>query len=236
MKLALGCLTLLCAVRPCGAQAVEFTDFLAGRSAPHTLQLKDLTADWRRLVIDGVPGTQEKGLGDILGPLMQAGMASGKGKGPGDAAGAAAGMMIMSSLFGGGGGQSGPVYYTKGQLLSMAGETFIVAYKVKKQQPNLMALAAQAGADGDAAPDASALGGKLAGDSILVLSLVNFKSVSGISDVRPFDLKREIEESASSGGLMDLLSLGGANNAVLAPPVTQTTKPVQKPSPRKKPN
>lgn len=194
---------------PAFGQNVEFQELISGKSAPLSLTLKDLNSDWRRMTVEVKGDGKGVGLGEILGPLMQAGMMSemGKNKGgkPGEVAAAAIGMMLLSGLFGGGGEE--PVYYTKGQTLSVAGETFLVAYRVKKSSLNLMEMFAQSAMEGGKEPDPTRmLPGKLSAESPLVISLLNFKTIGSISDIRPFDLNKEIVESAKSGGWMELIA------------------------------
>src|SRR5262249_7381052 len=153
--------------------------------------LKDLNADWRHIVVESKESG--KGMGDTLGPLMQIGMMSEMGKQGGNssnAMGAMMGMMFMGSLFGGGGlgGDSAAVYYTKGQTLTLAGNSFIVAYRAKKNQANFLTLIAEAEKTPGKEPDfAKLMGGKLTPESPLSLCLLNMKTVAGISDIRPFD-------------------------------------------------
>lgn len=191
---------------PAFGQSVEFQDLISGKSALLSLTLKDLNSDWRRMTIEVKGDGKGMGLGEILGLLMQMGMMSdlGKNKGgkPDEVASAAMGMMFLSSLFGGSGEK--PVYYTKGQTLSVAGETFLVAYRVKKHSPNLMEMFAQSAMEGGKEPDpARTMPGKLSAESPLVISLLNFKTIGSISDIRPFDLNKEIEESTRRGGWME---------------------------------
>ncbi len=150
--------------------------------------------------------------GDMLKQLMQLGMmsqAGEKGKAPG--ADAALGMMVMSSMFGGsGGGGAKPVHYTRGQTVAIGPETFLVTYRYQPQQSSLMELALKAGAENKEPDVDSLLGGSLKEDSELSLALVNVRSIGALTDFRPFDLKRELELLAKTGGggLMELFAQG----------------------------
>lgn len=124
---------------------------------------------------------------------------------------AAGGMGMLGALFGGGGSSSGAVYYTKGQAVNIAGETYIVAYKANLKQPDLMSLIMTSQKNGGKEPDMSQLmPEKLTADSTLSLSLLNLKTSGNLTDIRPFDMNAEITDSANSGsnGLMSLMMLG----------------------------
>lgn len=128
--------------------------------------------------------------------------------GQSDAGGA---MGMLSSMFGGGGSSSGTAYYTKGQAVNVAGETYIVAYKANLKQPNLLKMMMTSDKSSSKTPDLSQMmPEKLTADSVLSLSLLNLRTSGNITDIRPFDMAQEIADSASSGsgGLMDLMMLG----------------------------
>src|SRR5205807_3830953 len=95
---------------PAMGQSMDVQRMLSGKEIPHTLKLKDLTGDWRRLSLSTV-GTSKGGSGDAMSQLMQMGMLSdmgkNKGKGKDDAMGAMLGMSLLGGLFGGGGGGDG---------------------------------------------------------------------------------------------------------------------------------
>jgi hypothetical protein len=175
-------------------QSLEFKDILYGNTVPLSLKLKDLNGDWRRVGI-AAPG----GSGNIMGSLMKG---------------------IFGAMLGGGGGggteTSLTTYYTKGQTVNIGGETFIVAYRAKLKQPDFAALIAesqQKDKEGkDKEPDLEKLKPeKLNPDSTLTLSLLTLKSTGSLHDIRPFDMKQEIEESGKEdGGLGELMALGAA--------------------------
>lgn len=206
------CAAFMTLAMPAFGQSMDFQQLISGKEVPLHLKLKDLNGDWRRMGIGGLD-RQKGGMGDLMSqimPMAMMGEMSGKGKGKGnnaDAAGAAFGMALMSSLFGGGGGDGEPVYYTKGQTVTVGSVSFLVAYRWKKREANWMQMAMEAGKNGGKEPDMSQLAGdKLSGESDLSLTLVNLKKIGDLSDIRPFDLDKEIEESGKGGGLMDLIA------------------------------
>lgn len=227
-----GIAILLAFVAPALGQGMDFQQLLSGKEFPHNLKLKELNADWRHLSI-GTTEAGKGGLSDSLGPLVQAGMMSdmGKGKGKGDAAATMLGMSMLSGLFGGGESKQ-PVYYTKGQTVTVGSETFLVAYRYQKPELNLLQMAMQADKGGKE-PDFSKIGaeGKLTPDSPLTIALINVKTISTLNNIRPFNLDQEIAESAQGGGLMDLIAQEAAREAS---GTKQTPRPVSRPvAPRK---
>jgi hypothetical protein len=216
---------------PAFAQGTDFQQLFSGKDFPQTLKLKELNSDWRRVNI-GIAGASKGGLMDMLGPLIQAGMAadSGKGKGKDDPAAAMIGMSLFSSLFGGGETKE-PIYYTKGQTVAVGSETFLLAYHFQKPETNFMQLAADAEKSGKD-PDMTKLAdeGKLNPESDLMISLVNVKSITTLNSIHPFDMAQEIADSAKGGGgLMDLIAQQQAKESQ-AP-----AKPAATPGAAKKP-
>jgi len=210
MKRLVGVALFLTLAVPALGQSMDFQQLLSGKEFPNTLKFKDLNGDWRRLSI-GTTDAAKGGTGDSLSQLMQMGMMSekGKGKGKDDAAGAMLGMSLLGGLFGGGGSQAPePVYYTKGQTVTVGSETFLLTYRYQKPAVNLMQLAMETDKSGKD-PDFSkmAAAGKLTPDSPLTLSLINIKAITTLSNIRPFDMEQEMAESAKGdGGLMDLIA------------------------------
>ena len=176
-------------VAPQTAPVVDFKDLLYGKSVPLSFQLKELNAEWRCIsVSDATAGNSATGL--MTG--------------------------IMGAMFGGGGGagkeQTLAVYYTKGQILTIAGETFVVTYRSHLKQPDLMALIAEGEKNGGKEPDPEKFKPeKLTPESKLTVSLLNIKTIGSIHDVHTFDMKEEIENSGKSdGGLAALMAMGAA--------------------------
>lgn len=241
MKRLAGALLLLTLVTPAFAEGTDFQQLFAGKEIPQTLKLKDLGGEWRRVNI-GIAGASKGGLMDMLGPLMQAGMMSdnGKTKGKDDPAAAMIGLSLFSSLFGGGETKE-PVYYTKGQTTTVAGETFLLTYRFEKPSMNLMSLAAESEKNGKD-PDFSKMAsdGKLTPESDLTLSLINVKSINTLNSIKPFDMAQEIADSAKGGGsLMELMAQEQAkeqaNDAKAPAKPASATGAAKKPAAKGKP-
>jgi hypothetical protein len=201
-RLALGGALIVLAL-PALGQATGLQDIVAGKDAPLALHLKDLNADWMRMTISTAGSAG--GMGDLMSQIMPLAMMGGNGpKGKDDMMG----MAFLSSMFGGGGGGSQPVYYTKGQTTAIGGETFLIAYKYDKPEPNFMQMVMESEKNGGKEPDFAKLSaaGKLTPDSALSLSLLNVRSINTMSGIRAFDMNQEIVDSAKGpGGMMDML-------------------------------
>jgi hypothetical protein len=119
--------------------------------------------------------------------------------------------MIMS-MFGGamGGGGGNGAYYTKGDTVNLGGETFIVAYRIKPKPVDPGALATMM-APGSKPPVPE----KLTEETALSLSLLSVHGTTSLNDIRPFDLKAELEESENSRKAMQALGnqIGGGGGA-----------------------
>lgn len=83
-------------------------------------------------------------------------------------------------------GGAGNAYYTKGETVMVAGETFLIAYhrQVKIDLQTLM----KGGGDLPKLP-------ALTPDSALSLSLLNLRTLSSLSDIQPFSLDREVRDA-----------------------------------------
>jgi hypothetical protein len=226
---------LLAIAPPAAAQDGGFQRLFSGSDTPHTLKLKELNGEWKRLTIRST-GSSEGGPMDMIKQLLPLGMMSsmgqkgGKdGKGENDAAAAMMGMSLLGGMFGGGTGTKEPAHYSKGQTLRLGGETFLITYQYRAPETNLLTMAAQAQAGGGE-PDFGKLfgGSKLSEESDLSLTLVNVKAISTIAEIRPFDLKAEVEAASGGGGFMDLLAQGmkeGAAGAEVQPSPAETAVP-----------
>ena len=106
----------------------------------------------------------------------------------------------VGAMFGGGG-----VHYTKGQTVTLNDETFIVAYRVPPKRVDPAALMRPGSGPEVLLPD------KLTPDTALTLSLVNVRSIGSISDVRPFDLQKELSEDPAANPLLSVF--GNAREA-----------------------
>lgn len=225
---------LLTLAAPVMGQSSEFQQLLSGKEFPLTLTLKELNGDWRRLSIGGADAAKG-GMGDMMSQLMQMGMMSemGKNKGKEDPAGAMLGMSLLGGLFGGGGESKEPVYYTKGQTVTVGGETFLIAYRYQKPAMNFMQMAAAAQKNGQGPDPSQTAAGKLSPESSLAISLINARNIASLNDIRPFNMEQEIAEGAQGGGgLMELFAQQAAKEAAGA---KQPPPPAARPAAARKP-
>jgi|SRR5579884_477307 len=181
---------------PAFGQGADMQPLFTGKEFPLHLQLKDLNADWQRIRVEHPD--QTGGLSDLLKQLLQMGMmasASHNGAGAKPDPDTIMGLIFLSSLLGGPNGSS-TVYYTKGQTRTFGGETFLVAYRLEAQQPDLAKLMVESQQSGGQMPDISRLlAPKRSPADTLTLTLLNVKAVSSLSDIRPFDLELELGDS-----------------------------------------
>src|SRR5438132_8006453 len=137
MRWSIACLLTLAVSAQASAQTTTFEQILSGKDYAHTLKLRDLTPDWRRLTISTSDSPAGGGSSDTMSQLMQAGMMGQQG-GPNskqDAMGAMLGLSLFGGLLGGRSANA-PVYYTRAQTVTLGGETFLVAYRFQKPEVN----------------------------------------------------------------------------------------------------
>ncbi|MBV9851884.1 MAG: hypothetical protein JO250_19630 [Armatimonadetes bacterium] len=103
-------------------------------------------------------------------------------------------MAMYATLFSGG---AGDVYYTKGDTVTVGVDQFLVAYHVPTPKIDFQALERSGGQPPKPV--------KLTPDTTLSLSLLNLHTVNSLSDIRPFDLQREIAESGAPSPLAGLM-------------------------------
>lgn len=144
------------------AQQATLAEVTSGARYPLALKLGQLTGEWRRMTIGG--SGDQGAMSGYLGAIMS--------------------MM--------GGGAAATAYYTKCETIVIAGETFVVGYKVQGKAPDFAALMSGSAA-GRGGPKVE----KLTADTPVSLCLMNMRSAGSISDIRAFDLKSEIAESES---------------------------------------
>lgn len=218
----------LLAATPGSAQVNRLEALFSGGQVPLTLKMKDLGNGWRRVRIEPLmptTGGPAEALSQ-LAPLMamsERGPGDVKARGP-EGPEAAFGLSMLSSLFGGGQSPTA-VYYTRGQVIQVGGQQFLVAYQREQSAGGglggflgMMMGAFAGGLAGDAAaagvpgavgqpagPAPGALPGLTAGvtgETAVHLSLVNLAAVGSLREIRPFDLQREIAEAGVGGGLL----------------------------------
>lgn len=159
---------------PGAAQAasptVDASDLFTGKGPAATLRLKTLDQNWRRVNIQGPAELKGGGLGQLAGGIFGAMFGAGTPPSSG----------------------STPPQYTQGATTTLGGETFLVVYRPNLKGVDLAALM-QAGPGGKPpVPE------RLTEETALVLTLVNVRSITSLSDFRPFNLKQELAESAKA--------------------------------------
>jgi hypothetical protein len=101
---------------------------------------------------------------------------------------------VYAAMFGGGGG----VYYTKGETVSVATETYLIAYALRSKPVNYMTV--MRGGPGAMPTE------ELTAESPLGLSLLNLRAIGSLTDIRQFNLEEEIaahaEMLAATEGMM----------------------------------
>lgn len=187
MKPLLFLVALLVAVSHLSAETVTIKDALAGKVAPLAMKLGDLNRDWYRVNIGA------KASPDVTG---------------------GAGRAYLSLMLGGAMGDS--ACYTRGDTVTVDGESFLIAYRLVTKPLDMTALMRGGGPNAMPAPE------KPTPDSPLSLSLVHLRNVEGLSGIRPFDLEAELtggdtsdaaveearEAAAKARGLQNLRQIG----------------------------
>jgi hypothetical protein len=112
---------------------------------------------------------------------------------------------IFGAFFGGAFNAS---YYTKGQTISMAGETYMVAYSLQEQ------------------PE------KIAPDTTLGLSLLNMKTIGSLTNIRSFNLSTET--ALLEKQLQGTRSMFTPKSTPEIKPPVNSTPPAAKPTRRRK--
>lgn len=108
---------------------------------------------------------------------------------------------FYSAIMGrGAGGATG--YYTKGDSVTLAGETYLICYEVQKKPIDYMKLMESGGKPPKAEP--------LTPETKLALALLNLRTVTTISEIRPFNLEQEI--AGSEGATKEEATTESLNN------------------------
>ncbi len=116
-------------------------------------------------------------------------------------------------------GAGGNSYYTKGDTVTIEGETYFIAYRVQTKLMDYAALMR-----GGMRPDQMPKPEPPTPDSLLTLSLVHLRDAGSLNDIRPFDLETELtggdtspaaleearEKAAQATGLQNLRAIGVA--------------------------
>lgn len=149
------------------AEKSAFDQLAAQNVAPSQVLIKDLTKNWRRVIVERdddntMAGIYGMGRRNVVFQQKLAEMGLG-------------------------------VYYTKGQTVSLGTETFLIAYRIQNEMtPNeLNAMFRNMyGGHGENAPPPGPQ--KWAPNTPLRLALLNLRTTGSLTDLRPFDPEREI--------------------------------------------
>jgi len=171
---------ILLLVLPVATEASDLVQLLSGKPFPLAVKLKDLNGEWRRVTIRGGGGVS----GNVSVNV------NGNSDGP------ASQNNIVGSLGG------GTTYVTKGQTASANGQVYLVAYHLPSAGLDLNLLLQ---AVATKTPPTSAV---LTPESTLPLSLLAVRAAGSLEDVRPFDAKWEIDESAKAAKALSTLLKG----------------------------
>jgi hypothetical protein len=155
-------------------------DLVAGTAVPHTIKLKELTAEWRRMSIGGEA---------MLG-MMRAYTSM---------------MQNVGSMFGGGGASD--AIYTRGATIKITDQQYLIGYRLPSQGIDLGAMMAM-GAPGRGAPGAPPQLPKRAPitpETELSLVLINLRAIASFSDIHPFDMS-EVMKPAPPSLLEDIFN------------------------------
>ena len=100
---------------------------------------------------------------------------------------------IYRAMYGGSG--SGSAYFTKGQTITVSGETYLIAYSLRAKSMDMAKIQALMMRGGQPSePDKPTV------DAALSLSLLNLRTAGSLMDIRPFNLDYEITGTDSSTG------------------------------------
>lgn len=157
---------------------------------PLTLQMKDLNADWRRVNVVG-----QLDLGGYTQVLNSA----------------------LAALLGRLGSAA---YYTRGETVTIGGETYIIAYRPQIKGPDFGGLVQAIQKGGPKTKPEALITEKLApekmtAETTLALSLLNVRTSGSLTDIRTFDLQREIEDA--SKGLLDAVLQAAGEEQITDP-------------------
>jgi len=109
---------------------------------------------------------------------------------------------FYGAMFGGG------AYYTKGETVALAGETYLVAYTVSRKPMDFASM--MRSGEPPAPPEVNA-------DTQLGLSLINLRITGTLNDIRPFDFEEETaQQQEAYSRATEQESLSNLKNLALA--------------------
>ena len=101
-------------------------------------------------------------------------------------------------------GATSDTYYTKGQTVAVAGESYAIAYRAQIKGPDFMTI--MRGGPGAAPP----MQEKMTPDTPLTLALLNQRTMGSLIDIRPFNLEQELAANNLPPGAVGGAAAGGA--------------------------
>lgn len=152
----------------------SLADMVAGTTIPHTIKLKELTPDWRRMTVSG---EMMLGMGGMMQSWMQA----------------------LGSIMGGGGGSSDAIY-SRGASVKIGDQEYLIGYRLPSQGIDLAAMMTM-GAPGRGGPGAQPNAPKrppVTPETELSLVLINLRAIAAFSDIRPFDMAEAMKPGPPS--------------------------------------
>jgi hypothetical protein len=183
---------------PCLGQSQEhaLVGLLSGKAYPLTVQLKDLTSDWRKVTVHSAAIVSDNVSVNV--------------NGGGNAANSQ--NNLVGSLSG------TRAYLTQGETMSACGRSFLVAYRVPGSTFDLGVLLK---AMATKVPSSTT---KLTPESSLTLSLLDVASLGTLDDIHPFDMQAEIAESETAArAIGDLFKSQAGTTTTNAPPSPKNT-------------
>jgi len=153
-----------------GQQERDFTELLSGKNLPLSLTLKELSADWRRVTVQGSGAVSGNVSVNVNGNSLAATSQNN----------------LTGSL------ASSRSYLTKGETVTIKARVYLVAYHLASAGLDIGRLLQTVAMK--AQPSSAAL----TLDSALPLSLLDLTSAGSLEDVRPFDAKEVIAESQNA--------------------------------------
>jgi hypothetical protein len=183
---------------------------------PPIIKLKDMGQGWMRVKIK-MQGDSAASKSEPTNPLSALFGLSGGGGMSSEDSGSLAALAFLPAIMSALGMITGddaaptPNYYSKGQTITLGSETFMVVYRQQQPEFDLMKLFMESEKTGQE-PDFKQLAeqSKLTEDSEMSLSLINVRAIASLKDIRPFELEREIAESASRYTMWDLFAMNEA--------------------------
>lgn len=181
---------------------------------PPVIKLNEMGEGWMRIKIK-MQGDAAASKADASNPLSAlfglGNMGGGMNPSDSEAMAALAILPMIMNMFAGITGDdpaAEPTYYSKGQTIPLGSETFLVAYRHQPPPLDLMKMFLESEKTGQD-PDFKELAAqsKLDENSKMNLCLINVRAIAAIKDIRPFDLEREIAESASRSSILDLIAM-----------------------------